>query len=111
VSLRLSWCYCRPATSDDLFSQYELVRSSYILKKGLLQNLALPRAARSGRTVSFPSPPSALSYVTTVVEFYQTIIERANSHTAQDAMLVLAKEIDKDGLHELKGVQPPGSPQ
>jgi hypothetical protein len=46
-----------------------------------------------------------------VVEFYQTIIERANSHTAQDAMLVLAKEIDKDGLHELKGVQPPGSPQ
>ncbi|KAH7927264.1 hypothetical protein BV22DRAFT_1032014 [Leucogyrophana mollusca] len=87
---------------------YELVRSSPILRKQqlLLEALGQPLAL-SDRRVSFRSDSTtkALSRLFSVVGFYENLIATAGVQTAKEAIRVVAKDIEKDGLHGLTDVQ------
>lgn len=41
----------------------------------------------------------ALAHLLSVTDFYGNLIAQAGTHTAKDAMKVVAKEVEKDGLH------------
>lgn len=88
--------------------QYELVRSSAVLKKqaSLLQSLALPRTT-SHRRPSWVSehPADTLAHILTVTDFYEAKIRLAGARSAKDAMRVVAKEIEAEGLHQVANSQ------
>lgn len=83
------------------FSQYEVVRSSEVLKRLqiILDELALP-AFTSRRRPSIPthSSPDALTNILTVAIHYEAKIREAKATSARSALRAVAKEVDRDGL-------------
>jgi hypothetical protein len=47
-------------------------------------------------------PRELLSHILSVTEFYEDKVERAGAVSAKDAMRVVAREIDADGLFGVK---------
>jgi len=84
---------------------YELVRSSPVLKKqvSLLQLLSLPAPQRRASWMTDQQPTIMLSRILSVTEFYEEKIAIAGAVSAKDAMDIVAREIEADGLH---GVEP-----
>lgn len=87
--------------------QYELVRSSSVLKKqeSLLHTLAIPQAASR---IS-EQPTDVLVYILGITTFYEDIVAKAGARTAKEAMRCVAKSIEGDGLHGAdasRGIEP-----
>ncbi|KAF5368476.1 hypothetical protein D9758_002263 [Tetrapyrgos nigripes] len=84
---------------------YELVRSTSTLDKQatLLQTLSIPHSPRkSSRTTVTENAAALLSSILSTVHFYEQKITDARARSANQAMKVLAREIDRDGLHGSK---------
>lgn len=82
--------------------QYELVRAMETLKKqeALLKGLEIPMASRHRRTSSVAFRTHAqLSRILSTLTFYEGKITAARSSSATSALRVVAKELEKDGLH------------
>lgn len=79
-------------------SQYELVRSAPALRKlkTMLRSLAVPNSSSLDE-----SPSNALSRLITAATYYEEKIASAQSRTASQALRVVAKNIDQDGIHGL----------
>ncbi|THH13581.1 hypothetical protein EW146_g6658 [Bondarzewia mesenterica] len=77
---------------------YELVRSASALRKQqvLLKSLALPSASSVGSNAS-----GALSRLLTVASYYQEKVGAAQARSANQAMRVVAKNVEQDGIHGL----------
>ena len=86
--------------------QYELVRSSSVLKKqaSLLKSLALPQSTSRISLVT-ERPTEILTHILKTTEFYEEKVEAAGTRTAKDAMCIVAREIEKDGLHRTKDLR------
>lgn len=81
------------------------MRSSEILKKQaiLLYSLALPGSANEQRGSWITEQPTdTLAYILEITAFYEDRISKAGARTAKEAMRVVAKEIEADGLHGAK---------
>ncbi|KAL1722164.1 hypothetical protein EV715DRAFT_193415 [Schizophyllum commune] len=81
---------------------YELVRSADSLKKQapLLKDLALPPRSSSRRRSLNTEPTAAekLARILNCVEFYATKISEGRARSANQAMRIVAREVDADGL-------------
>src|ERR1700721_2632800 len=75
--------------------QYELVRSSSVLKKQvtLLRTLSLPYASSTRRTSWVSEPRELLSHILSVTEFYEEKVTKAGASSARDAMEVVSQAI------------------
>ncbi len=86
--------------------QYELVRSSSILKKQvlLLKSLALPQPANIPPSYENEPVESSLSHLLTVTDFYaEKIAENGTSiGNPKVAMKIVADEIEANGIREAK---------
>ncbi|EGO31042.1 hypothetical protein SERLADRAFT_344288, partial [Serpula lacrymans var. lacrymans S7.9] len=92
---------------------YELVRSSSVLakKKSVLKTLGMPIAPSNRRaSMRSDSAGKALAHLLLVVEFYENKLTAAGSKTATDAMRVVAREIEKEGLHGVDSSQETDDP-
>jgi isocitrate lyase len=73
-----------------------------VLKKqtALLRTVAMPQVP-SSRRASWQSDDTtrALAHLLSVTGFYSNLIAQTGAHTAKDAMKIVAKEVEKDGLH------------
>lgn len=86
----------------DCVRKYELVQTSPTLKKQtlLLQSVAVPQAAANRRALwQTDDATKALTHLLSTTDFYTNLIALAGVQTAKDAMKIVAKEIEKDGLH------------
>ncbi|KAI5835984.1 hypothetical protein K523DRAFT_259495 [Schizophyllum commune Tattone D] len=81
---------------------YELVRSADSLKKQapLLKDLALPQRSSSRRRSLNTELTAAekLARILNCVEFYATKISEGRARSANQAMRIVAREVDADGL-------------
>ena len=79
-------------------SQYELVRSAPALRKLkiMLRSLAVPNSSSLDE-----SPSNALSRLITAATYYEEKIASAQSRTASQALRVVARNIDRDGIYGL----------
>jgi hypothetical protein len=72
-----------------------------VLKKqtALLQAVGVPQA--TSRRASWQSDDTSknLAHLLSVTDFYGSLIAQAGAHSAKDAMKIVTKEIEKDGLH------------
>ncbi|ETW87018.1 hypothetical protein HETIRDRAFT_166541 [Heterobasidion irregulare TC 32-1] len=86
-----------PAPSAVHASMYELVRSAPALRKLkiMLRSLAVPNSSLD------ESPSNALSRLIAAATYYEEKIASAQSRTASQALRVVAKNIDQDGIHGL----------
>lgn len=82
-------------------TQYELVQTSTVLKKqfALLQAVGLPQILPNRRaSVRSDDTSKVLGHMLSVVNFYSNLIARAGSQSAKEAMKVVAKDVEKDGI-------------
>lgn len=77
--------------------QYELVRSSHVMRKqaGILQMLGQPGPDR--RTSL--SVTRSLKRVLSVISYYEGEISRSGAQTAKESLRVVSRLVDKDGMH------------
>jgi len=85
-----------------LHFQYELVRSSSVLKNQalLLQSLALPHS-------HLPHPTTyedILASILETVDFYEQKVIQAGASTADDGICIIAREVEANGLHGAKSL-------
>jgi hypothetical protein len=81
--------------------KYELVQTSAVLKKqiALLQAVGLHQVASRRSSWQSDDTSKTLTRLLSVTDFYGSLIAKAGAQTAKDAMKIVAKEIEKDGLH------------
>ncbi|KAI0964018.1 hypothetical protein AcW1_000938 [Taiwanofungus camphoratus] len=80
---------------------YEVVRSAVVFKKQqvLLEKLSLPQPTSRKRLSGMNSAVAeAMANIFATTDHYETKIIAAGAKTAKDALRVVAKEIEKDGL-------------
>lgn len=90
--------------------QYELVHDYQTLEKqvSLLKDLAIPMSPK--QKAREEDPLRILSSILDTTRFYQTKIAAAGARSATQAMSIVAREIDQDGLYgvkETRHVAPP----
>jgi len=80
---------------------YELVQTSAVLKKqiALLQAVGVHQVASRRSSWQSDDTSKTLTHLLSVTDFYGNLIAEAGAQTAKDAMKIVAKEIEKDGLH------------
>ena len=85
-----------------LFWQYELVRSSTIIKhqQSVLNSLAMPDFSQRRTPTVGNGTTESLSHLISTVDYYEAKL--GNVSSAQQAMKALAREVDKDGLVRVK---------
>lgn len=81
--------------------QYEIVQTSAVLKKqtALLQAVGAPQVTSRRASWQSDETSKTLAHLLSVTDFYGNLIAQAGAHTAKDAMKIVAKDIEKDGLH------------
>ncbi|KAH9942957.1 hypothetical protein B0H21DRAFT_779789 [Amylocystis lapponica] len=80
---------------------YEVVRSAAVLRKQqqLLEKLALPQTSSRRRVSELQAHVTdATANILAVTDYYESKIGEAGVHSANAALRVVAKEIEKDGL-------------
>ncbi|KIJ66287.1 hypothetical protein HYDPIDRAFT_174431 [Hydnomerulius pinastri MD-312] len=90
-----------PTPADIHVFIYELVRSSNVLRKQtlLLQALDHPGSTDRRKSLRSDSASKSLKHLLSVVSYYEGQISATTTRTAKDALRVVAKLIEKDGLH------------
>ncbi|THV07535.1 hypothetical protein K435DRAFT_741871 [Dendrothele bispora CBS 962.96] len=83
---------------------YELVRSVSTLEKQatLLKTLSVPHSPRrssSSFSRNTDNATGSLTNILNAIRFYEEKIKEARARTANQAMRVVAREIDRDGIH------------
>ncbi|KAH7886115.1 hypothetical protein F5I97DRAFT_2025897 [Phlebopus sp. FC_14] len=88
----------RPGDIHELI--YELVRSSHVLRKQMFLLQSLGHARSTDRRVSLRSDSAtkSLKHVLSVVSYYEGQLSATSVRSAEDALRVVAKLIEKDGL-------------
>ncbi|KDQ63275.1 hypothetical protein JAAARDRAFT_147418 [Jaapia argillacea MUCL 33604] len=79
---------------------YELVRTSSILKKqkAVLISVSVPQAQKRTPATSHGAQEN-LARILKVVDFYEQQIGKSGSRTVREAMRVISREIERDGVH------------
>lgn len=85
-------------------SQYELVRSSEILKRQdiVLKTVALPDPDLATNSWTNDKSVDILMYILDIVAFYEGKVGLAGNRSAKEAMRGVAKEIEINGLQKTK---------
>ncbi|KAF8846038.1 hypothetical protein BDN67DRAFT_12014 [Paxillus ammoniavirescens] len=90
-----------PTSGDIHVLIYELVLSSNVFRKQtvLLQSLGHPGSTDRRISLRSESASKSLQHLLSVVSYYEGQISTATARTAKDSLRVVAKLIEKDGLH------------
>lgn len=68
----------------------------------LLRTLSLPQTSSAQGTCWVAEPRELLSHILSVTEFYEEKVGKAGAVSAKDALQVVSREIDSDGLFGVK---------
>ncbi|KAF9245790.1 hypothetical protein BU15DRAFT_85478 [Melanogaster broomeanus] len=92
-----------PAPGDIHVLVYELVRSSNVLRRQtvLLQSLGQPGTTDQRRSLRSDSASKSLKHLLSVTSYYEGQISATTARTAKDSLRVVAKLMEKDGLHDV----------
>ncbi|KAF9225457.1 hypothetical protein BS17DRAFT_599432 [Gyrodon lividus] len=90
-----------PGSGDIHVLIYELVLSSNVFRKQsvLLQSLGQPGSMDRRTSLRSESASKSLKHLLSVVSYYEGQISGTTARTAKDSLRVVAKLIEKDGLH------------
>lgn len=95
-----SFCFLRKKILNDV--QYELVRSISTLKKQNVQpdtaSASRPMHGRHRQSSGSEEAYDPLAHVLRTVAFYEEKVHSANARSAKEAMRILAKHIDSEGV-------------
>lgn len=82
------------------YIQYELVRSSSVIRKqmGILQTLAQPGSMDRRMSLRSESASRSLRRVLSVISYYEGEISGSGAQTAKESLRVVARLVDSDGV-------------
>jgi len=86
--------------------QYEVVRSSVVIRKQtlLLQSLAKPTPADHRASLRSDTASKALARILSTTAYYDGKLSSAGTRSAKDAFRIVSKDIEQNGLHSAHDV-------
>lgn len=97
-------CYLQKFADGLGNTQYELVRSSNVIRKqtGILQTLAQPGAMDRRVSLRSESASRSLKRVLSVISYYEGEISGSGAKTAKESLRIVSRLVDKEGVQGVR---------